>query len=286
MMNKEFNKPKNVKDIGETFEEHLARKSKVAKKISNTTHGVTKQRESGSENRGFLSPQVEQNLERYQDKQQKAQILQVWSMLMQAFGSKFTYFFGDEPDSRFMSFAASLSHDGYKRLEANLYERLDENQEWPPSLVRLSQLADSPTKEMMYQARQKLFHNPVPSCELNRVELYIRRYKMSEVRNFSDRFFEAEFNRRYTQWFREVMLDDLDTQVEARQKTLSDNINTFTSTEHDRRREEKVTNGEAFDHPLGERIKDLIDSKSNSWEALSSEQEELVQKIRRATEGQ
>ena len=41
---------------------------------------------------------------------------------------------------------------------------------------------------------------------------------MSEVRNFSDRFFEAEFNRRFTQWFREVMLDDLDTQVEARQK--------------------------------------------------------------------
>ena len=80
--------------------------------------------------------------------------------------------------------------------------------------------------------------------------------------------------------------DDLDKKIEARQKTLSDNINTFMSTEHDRRREEQVTNGGAFDHPLGERIKDLIDSKNNSWEALTSEQEELAQKIRQATKGQ
>ena len=98
MMNKEFNKPKNVRDMGETFEEHLARKSKVAKKVSNTTHSVIKKRESGPE----ISPQVEQNLERYQDKQQKARF-RVWSMLMQAFGSKFTYFL-------VMSLIADLCH--------------------------------------------------------------------------------------------------------------------------------------------------------------------------------
>jgi hypothetical protein len=47
-----------------------------------------------------------------------------------------------------------------------------------------------------------------------------------------------------------------------------------------------VINGGAFDHPLGQRIKGLINSKIDRWETFSSEQEELAQKIRQATKGQ
>ncbi len=294
-MSNEYNKPKGIAEVGESFEELLLRKSKMAKSTAvSNAYGQNKSsmpaQQQTQASKGFLSAKAEQNLQQYQTKEQKAQILRVWSMLMQAFGSKFTYFFGDEPDRSFMAFAASLTADGYKRLEANLYERLDEDKEWPPSLVRLSQLADSPTKETMYEARQRLFHNPVPVEQLNRVERYIKRYKMTEVRNFSDKYFESEFNRRYTQWFREVVLADMDIKIAEKQDSISDSIDSLTPTEHDKRREAEIAEGRAFDNKYGERIKKMLQDKVPEFEeiseedALTLEQQKLADRIRKDTE--
>ncbi len=161
---------KNVSELGVTFEERLAQLGKLSKH----SRGDGKNARtpiSNQQNRGFGSadasdtsvianPKSRAALDEYKQRGQSKQILKVWFMLMQAFGSKLKHFFGDEPDVHFMKFAVSLTADSYKRLEANLLERLDEDREWPPSLIRLRQLAESPTKEMMYRARQKTVSLP------------------------------------------------------------------------------------------------------------------------------
>lgn len=300
-MSNEHNKPKSMGDLGDSFEEHLKRQGRVAKKATAVaparqesrygSQGVAPHtRHQGVRTASGFSVQAEERMKRYESKEQTGQIFRVWAMLIQAFGSKLTHFFGDEPDSTFMSFAASLTPEGYKRLEANLYERLDEDKEWPPSIVRLSQLADSPTKEAMYNARQRLFHNPVPTNELDRVERYVKRYKMSEVRNFSDKYFEAEFNRRYTQWFREVVLHNMDQVLAEREQSISSSIEGLNPTEHDKRIDLEVEQGKAFNNKYGERILQMIKGNDAEFEALSDEdavaieQRKLAEAIRKSTE--
>jgi hypothetical protein len=140
------NKPKNVTQMQESFEEHLARMAKSAEAHSHRTNSsnMVKSPQApykpkiANEMDHSLSTTARQRLSAFQSREQKVQIFKVWGMLMQAFGSKFTYFFWDELDSSFMAFAGNLSSEACKRLETNLYERLDEDKEWPPSLVRLS----------------------------------------------------------------------------------------------------------------------------------------------------
>ncbi len=300
-MSNEYNKPKSMGDLGDSFEEHLKRQGRVAKKataIAPTSHAprygsqavTTHTRAQAPRTASGFSVQAEERMQRFENKEQTGQIFRVWAMLMQAFGSKLTHFFGDEPDSTFMAFAASLTPEGYKRLEANLYERLDEDKEWPPSIVRLSQLADSPTKEAMYNARQRLFHNPVPTNELDRVERYVKRYKMSEVRNFSDKYFETDFNRRYTQWFREVVLHNMDQILAEREQSISNSIDGLTPTDHDKRIDEEVEQGKAFNNKYGERIRQLIKGEPAEFEELTEEdsiaieQRKLAESIRQNTE--
>jgi len=135
-----------------------------------------------------------------------------------------------------------------------------------------------------------LFDNPVPVEQLNRVERYIKRYKMTEVRNFSDKYFESEFNRRYTQWFREVVLADMDIKIAEKQDSISDSIDSLTPTEHDKRREAEIAEGRAFDNKYGERIKKMLQDKVPEFEeiseedALTLEQQKLADRIRKDTE--
>ncbi|RTZ15801.1 hypothetical protein EJ063_12060 [Vibrio aquaticus] len=282
MSNKD-SKPKNVGDMGMSFEDHLkwvgknagaptARQKQPTQKAPNHParrpqlqqehqYSVPQAKEFHPVMEGDWSPQAAEDFSQY-TKQQSKQILYTWVMLMQAFGSKFTVHFGDEPDKLFMDFAVGLTNDGFERLKANLYERLDENQEWPPSFTRLTQLADSPTKEMMYQARKKLFHHPEKDPnKLTRVERYIKKYKMNEVRMLSEQYFEQQFNRRFTIWFREVMFDDMDLFEEEEAKKLAESE--LVPTKHDKRREEEVQNGKAFSTPIGERIKKIIEEKKS-----------------------
>jgi hypothetical protein len=283
----DFNKPKNIAQIGESFEDHLNRLGKASKQTSNDNAGSqqvstynrkanhpTNTHLAAYKQNNALSPKAREALDQYKERGQHIQILKVWSMLMQAFDSKLRHFFGDEPDTHFMKFAASLTPDAYKRLEANLLERLDEDREWPPSLIRLHQLANSPTKEVMYKARQNLFHRPVPIAELGRVELYIKKFKMHEVKHFSERQFEKEFNRKYTQWFREVMLDDLDIKVEAQQSEIHSFLDAQPVTELDKRIADNISNGKAFDHKFGQRILDTLKAKSVQAVEESSQQEQ------------
>lgn len=301
-MSDDFNKPKNISNVGESFEEHLKRMGKMSKQANNDKQlpqqapGFNHRNVSASSNNKpsaftantSLSSKAKEALSQYKESGQHIQILKVWGMLMQAFDSKLRYFFGDEPDVHFMKFAASLTPDSYKRLEANLLERLDEDREWPPSLIRLHQLANSPTKEAMYKARQNLFHHPVPIKELTRVELYIKKYKMHEIRNFSDRYFESEFNRKYTQWFREVMLEDMDIKVAAKQSEIDAFLEEKKVTENDKLINESIANGTAFNHKFGQRISNVLKERSqNSVEDVSPqdavliEQKRLAEKIRK-----
>lgn len=282
-MNNKDKKPKNIGDMGTSFQDYL---SKVGKTAGNPKprqnqptkhaasnperhpqlryrqqHSVSQKNELKPVMEGDWSQQAAEDFSQY-TKQQSKQIVYTWGMLMQAFGSKFSIHFGDEPDKLFMDFAVGLTNDGFERLKANLYERLDENQEWPPSFTRLTQLADSPTKEMMYQARKKLFHHPEKSPDkLTRVERYIKKYKMNEVKMLSDKYFEQQFNRRFTIWFREVMFDDMDLLAEEEAKKFAESK--LVPTEHDKRREAEVQTGEAFSNPIGERIKKIIEEKKN-----------------------
>jgi hypothetical protein len=306
-MSDNFNKPKNIAQIGESFEDHLNRLGKISKQTKTGSTGSESRQMSSvhssryyptnanvatNKNHRSLSSQARDSLNQYKETGQHIQILKVWSMLMQAFDSKLRHFFGDEPDAHFMKFAASLTPDAYKRLEANLLERLDEDREWPPSLIRLHQLANSPTKEAMYKARQNLFHRPVPMTELGRVELYIKKYKMHEVRHFSERQFETEFNRKYTQWFREVMLDDMDIKVEAQQTEIHSFLQHPSVTELDKKIDADISSGKAFNHKLGQRILDVMKAKAvpvaedqSPQYSVEEEQEQLAAQIRQELGG-
>lgn len=307
-MSDNFNKPKNIAQIGESFEDHLNRLGKISKQTKTGNLGSTsRQLSSAHSSRNHsvnanvvvsnkphhsLSSHARDSLNQYKETGQHIQILKVWSMLMQAFDSKLRHFFGDEPDAHFMKFAASLTPDAYKRLEANLLERLDEDREWPPSLIRLHQLANSPTKEAMYKARQNLFHRPVPMTELGRVELYIKKYKMHEVRHFSERQFEKEFNRKYTQWFREVMLDDMDIKVDAQQSQVDAFLQQPPITELDKRIDADISSGKAFEHKFGQRILDVLKNKPVTvsdepvcHHSVEDEQKQLAAQIRKELGG-
>ncbi|MGX9415749.1 hypothetical protein ACWU4D_00225 [Vibrio sp. WJH972] len=296
-MSDDFNKPKNIAQVGESFEDHLRRMGKMSKQATSDRYPV-QQRKSSFPSSGSntpvsstntsLSTKAKESLSQYKESGQHIQILKVWGMLMQAFDSKLRHFFGDEPDVHFMKFAASLTPESYKRLEANLLERLDEDREWPPSLIRLRQLANSPTKETMYKARQNLFHYPVPISELTRVELYIKRFKMHEVRRLSDRYFETEFNRKYTLWFREVMLEDMDIKIAAKQSEIDVALDTQHVTENDRIIDESIAKGDAFNHKFGQRISDVLKEKASlsieeitPLDAVELEQQNLAEKIRK-----
>ncbi|CAM4202974.1 hypothetical protein [Vibrio agarivorans] len=289
-MTDDFNRPKNIADVGVTFEERLAQLGKLSKqsrdreqlpatqgnRVSNYQQNTNVSAPGGYPSRTAKS-RNEQALEEYKKQGQSKQILKVWAMLLQAFDSKMKHFFGEEPDVHFMKFAASLTAESYKRLEDNLLERLDEDREWPPSLVRLRQLANSPTKETMYKARQNLFHNPIPISELDRVELFIKRYKMKEVKSFSDRYFESEFNRKYTQWFREVVLDDMDIRLNEERERVQTYLDNEPVTENDRHREEMIASGEAFNNKFGEQILKMIREKNSEPEELTHEEVERIE---------
>ncbi len=293
-MSDRYSKPKNVSDMGVSFEERLEQIGKLSKQSrqSGGNLSVTQRGQSApsySNERGqvstdhqqpMMNPRSQKALDHYKEKGQSKQILKVWFMLMQAFDSKMKMFFGDEPDVHFMKFAVSLTPESYKRLEANLLERLDEDREWPPSLIRLHQLANSPTKEAMYNARQRLIHHPVPVAELDRVERFIKKYKMTEVKSFSERYFESEFNRKYTQWFREVLLEDMDLRLEAQRKEISDYIEKETVTENDIHREEVIASGKAFDNKFGQRIKAMCQEKHAQPEELSLQEEKEIEQRR------
>ena len=292
-MSDNFNKPKDIASLGVSFEERLAQLGKLSKQNRGSNAGVnTPATNHGQTSAGYpaqrqtseidssrtINQNSKQALDAYKEKGKSKQILKVWFMLMQAFDSKMKVFFGDEPDVHFMKFAASLTPESYKRLEANLLERLDEDREWPPSLIRLRQLANSPTKEMMYKARQHLFHHPVPIDELDRVELFIKRYKMREVRSFSERNFEAEFNRKYTQWFREVILEDMDKKLEEERARISAFIDVESTNEHDKEIDQMIAQGKAFQNPLGERIAQMLrEKKSQTPEISDVTAEEIAQ---------
>ncbi|MEZ9466844.1 hypothetical protein [Vibrio breoganii] len=277
------NKPKNVGDMSASFEDYLSamgkiggspkpRKNQPTQQVASNLvrrpqfqqaqqHSVPQAKGFKSVMEGDWSQQAAEDFANY-TRQQSKQIIYTWGMLMQAFGSKFAVHFGDEPDKLFMKFAVGLTNDAFERLKANLYERLDENQEWPPSFTRLTQLADSPTKEMMYQARKKLFHHPERDFnKLTRVERYIKKYKMNEVRMLSDKYFEQQFNRRFTVWFREVMFDDMDLVEAEEAKKLAGSE--LVPTKHDKRREKEVQSGKAFSSPIGERIKKIMEDKKS-----------------------
>ena len=289
-MSDNFDKPKDIASLGVSFEERLAQLGKLSKqtRVSNSpsqghssSAHPTQRKNSDLDSSRSINQQSKQALDAYKEKGQSKQILKVWFMLMQAFDSKMKVFFGDEPDVHFMKFAASLTPESYKRLEANLLERLDEDREWPPSLIRLRQLANSPTKEMMYKARQHLFHHPVPIDQLDRVELFIKRYKMREVRSFSERYFEAEFNRKYTQWFREVILEDMDKKLEEERARISTYIDVESTNEHDKEIDQVIAQGKAFENPLGERIQQMLrEKKSQAPEISDVTEEELAQQRR------
>lgn len=313
-MSDDQNKPKNISELGMSFEDLLAQNGKLSKQVrkSNSSAPSTKQLQvdntynsssnSGQKNRitdklnyssshRLTNPNSQRVLDEYREKGKSKQILKTWFMLMQAFDSKMKHWFGEEPDVHFMKFAAALTPESFKRLEANLLERLDEDKEWPPSLVRLRQLANSPTKETMYLARQHLFHRPVPKDDLDRVELFIKKYKMHEVRTFSEKNFEAEFNRKYTQWFREVLLDDMDQRFDQQQNDTVHYIEDSISvpTEHDKHRDELIASGKAFNNKFGQKILKAISEKSGHTEEISMEesvrieQRLMAERIRKKT---
>ncbi|RJX75150.1 hypothetical protein DZ860_00225 [Vibrio sinensis] len=291
-MTDNFNKPKNMTDLGVSFEERLEQLGKLSKQSRETNlssshrsqmatnHNRGVGQSFNSDSRG-MSSRSKQALEEYKERGQSNQILKVWFMLMQAFDSKMKHFFGEEPDVHFMKFAVALTPESYKRLEANLLERLDEDREWPPSLIRLRQLANSPTKEVMYIARQNLFHNPVPSSELGRVELFIRKYKMRELKNFSERNFESEFNRKYTQWFREVLLDDMDIKFDEQQSEMKRFLDVEYATEHDKQREANIAQGKAFDNKFGQKILEAMREKKSQVEEVGPEEVQNIEQLRK-----
>ncbi|GAD80830.1 hypothetical protein VEZ01S_44_00330 [Vibrio ezurae NBRC 102218] len=277
-MNNERDKIKKISDvIGSSFEEHLARAGKQSKQSSlgkvRESNAPSYRRQNAGQNRaletrhnvsnrrGLTNPNSQKVLDEYHRLGKSEQILRVWAMLMQAFDSKMKHYFGEEPDSHFMHFAADLTPDSFARLQANLLERLDEDREWPPSLIRLKQLANSPTKEVMYQARQHLFHAPVPINKLDRVELFVKKHKMREVRSLPEKNFEREFNRKYIQWFRDVIFHDMDITLEERQQEISRHVQASTETHHDQAVNKIISQGQAFENPMGARIKSIIGNK-------------------------
>lgn len=281
-MSDKYTKPKNITQVGETFEDILKRKGKnsLERRSQENIQPYTNNslpsnyNYSKKNNRSkSLSENAKAELNKYREDDKHILILQVWNMLMQAFDSKLSYFFGDEPDARLMKFAASLTPAAYKRLEANLLERLDEDKEWPPSLIRLQQLANSPTKESTYNASMKLFHHPVPKKELDRVELYIKNYKMHEVRKLPERNFDSEFRRKYTLWFREVMLDDMDIKLEEKRNEINSYLENTEIKETDKLVNEKISNGDAFKNKFGSRIlKAMKEKTENSVEEITEEE--------------
>ncbi|MEZ9786611.1 hypothetical protein BCV08_11350 [Vibrio breoganii] len=306
-MNNDRDKTKRVGDvIGSSFEEHLAKVGKQSKQSSlakvresnapsygysqgnHNTNSPSPSRNrtpdthyKASSRRGLSNPNSQKVFDEYHRQGQSELILRVWSMLMQAFDSKMKHYFGEEPDTHFMRFAAELTPESFARLKDNLLERLDEDREWPPSLVRLKQLANSPTKEVMYQARQRLFHAPVPMTELDRVELFVKKHKMREVRSLPERNFEHEFNRKYIQWFRDVIFNDMDIKLEEKQRETSQYVDAFSKTEHDQTVDKIISEGRAFYGHFGSRIQATMDAKAIEVEELSDDETERLSKARR-----
>ncbi|WP_415668889.1 hypothetical protein [Vibrio rarus] len=279
--------------IGTSFEEHLTNVGKQSKQSSvgkvresnATSYGIRNQNSPAanrnrttefkynpSNRRGLSNPNAQRIFDEYHRRGQSEQILRIWSMLLQAFDSKMKHYFGEEPDKHFMRFATELTPDACVRLHDNLLERLDEDREWPPSLVRLRQLANSPTKEVMYQARQRLFHSPVPTAELDRVERFVKKHKMREVKSLSEKYFEKEFNRKYIQWFRDVIFDDMDIRLEEKQRETNQYVHASNESKHDQKVDKLISEGRAFDGPLGSRIQAMLSKSHVDVEELSDEE--------------
>lgn len=289
------NKPKDIVELAkEDFQAYLERsaiESKTALTPQTTTatsYPKPKQPEINPETnsiKALFSPKTEALLNSFSD-DEKRLIGTVWRDLLDLFGKgKLRQEFGDEPGSRFMLFAISLTQDSYTRLIDNLTERLNEDKDWPPSLERFKQLKDLPSELEVQDARRRLLIERIKIEDCNRVEAYIKKHKKIHIQSLSERNLEAEFKRLYHNSFREV-LHDIDVVKDKEKEAVSQFVNQVHQTQNDIERDayqltEEKLNGMG---KVGQRLKRILNHENimediSPEEIKKTEQEELANQI-------
>ena len=287
-------KPKDIVELAkEDFQAYLERtsrspKTSVAPPKSNTLKPRTKPPEFNPETNSFkalFSPKTESLLNNFTD-EQKRLIGKVWRDMLDLFGNgKLRQEFGDEPSSRFMVFATSLTQESYTRLINNLTERLNEDKDWPPSLERFKQLKDLPSELEVQDARRRLLIESIRIEDCNRVEAYIKKHKKMHIRALSERNLEIEFKRLYQSSFRDVLFD-IDITKDKQQEEVSKIINQEHRTSNDVERDAYQLTEEKLNRmgTVGDRLKRIL-NRENMIEEITpvdpkrAEQEKLAKQI-------
>ncbi|WED21689.1 hypothetical protein L3Q72_13910 [Vibrio sp. JC009] len=303
MSSDQSNKPKGMHELvkQEDFSQYLQRRGKELKEQqqSNTqlapktaqpqpSRPVKINPETNAPKAEFSQKTVDRLFEFTQEQQVK--IHRLWHEMIDLFSkSKIRQEFGDEPDMRFMMFAAELTKDQYQRLMDNIYERLSSGNEWPPAMKLLEMFTDTPTKAEIIKARQHLLVEKKPT---NRVERFIDKRRTNAIRNLSERYLETEFASLYREAFTEVMINNLDVILDETESTVQTNIRHIPETSIDKQRNEfdlstlknLGTVGKHLDrilkevkqHPTAEEV--TVEEVSRE-EQIRLEQERLAQQI-------
>ncbi len=294
------NKPRDIVELAkEDFQAYLARTSRDSKTALTTQgqapakpqyHAPTKGKppvvnpETNSI-KALFSPKTEALLNNFNE-EDRLLIGKVWRDLLDLFGKgKLRQEFGDEPSSRFMLFATSLTQDSYTRLIDNLTERLNEDKDWPPSLERFKQLKDLPSELEVQNARRRLLVESIKLEDCNRVEAYIKKHKKSHLRALSEKNLEAEFRRLYHSSFREVIYN-IDIAKDKQKEEVAQIVSLEHKTQHDINRDNFQLTDDKLDSmgKVGARLKRILKRNADIEEVadegkVALEQQALAAKI-------
>lgn len=254
------------KNISESFEEYASRIKSIkteqtsqiaahaksplmpARQASTMSYGIDPQFQQ------LFTPRTQALLENFTGIEQK-KILKFWYDITTCFGQgRVRQEFGDEPDRKLMSFAASLDMHSYKRLVDNIAERLAKGQEWPPSISVFETLTRTPTDKEILEARTNILTLKKP---LSRVEQYISKRKSAKLRTLSEKYMVHEFKTLYLEAFEDVIIYDRDTYLDEKENEISHITNHIVKTEIDIKIDNMIKNKEMEKSTLGKRLDKL-----------------------------
>lgn len=256
----------NVKSLplapGDTFADHLAKVSDVAKKVKpHQAHTAT--RSNVTYDTGNFTSKVQMMFEAY-SKEEVKKILLFWEMMLKAYGYGMRMTYGEEPDKSFCELAVSLTEEQMMRVADNVHDALIRDKNFAPAHEHLRMLSQRPTRREIIDAMDDLYYRPKPIKELSRVNAYIRKYHQSKISALKMEFFKSAFEDLYVHFWREVTIFNVDKRTEAEQAAVKESIKQTEATANDKKVEADVKSGKAFNHDLGFRIAKLLAEKKFS----------------------
>ena len=200
--------------------------------------------------------------------QEREKVYALWKILLQVYGARLKHHYGEEPDKEIIRLAISLDESALKRLGGNLMELLQEGEKWPTSYAELYQYACSPSRKEIKAAAINLHYAKKPTDSLNRVERFLRKHHRQELKFLPQKNFDQEFASLYRYVWQRVILQNVDVDVEQRQRIVSEHTMNAQESEKDKKVSEKVRNGAAFNNKFGHRIANMLAEKKRSENGL------------------